>query len=500
MNITPLTPMRPRPVALLTPGYRLLHVITETGEETAHGPNAVHDLLTRLQGHVCYVEGRVLTMRHTTGARRWQASSWRGRATSIVLDGTTTRVLSLRGSIEGGPTGFADLLTFVRWCESHGVAAGSVSSMSWNLWRSTLPDNLSLAFTPSVAKRALFGGRQAAPEPRTYHSMVAWDIRSAYVHAMGSLGPYAKGLREVHPDTMLEAMTPGLAEATVSVDPNLPYAPLPARVCEGMIQWQWGFVSGVWPWRELAAASQLGCKVDVKRCWAPTETIDPFGEWSHVMAEGRRLPPGAARLAKMAGNALWGTLGMTGDSRATIRFEDDLGERPIVVSRPERNLPQATTAYVAAETSSRVRVRLLQEGLYSTSGKIVHMDTDGIILGSNRRHPVQSDGPGGWQPKRRMTTVEVRAPQLYRYRDTCDECVQSNSSDIIGGFWHYVCAGTTPQNAKGLFERGRTTNVAVLGYDTVLPQGHAQEADERARMQGEAMMVTRELLGEGLPR
>ena len=474
----PKRAMPPRPFALLTPGYRAVTVETVAGKFHFRGPKRCYSAISRLETHTVYVNGSITALRHTTGAKVWHGATWRGRATSMSLDGTTVVVQSLRGALEGSPDPFGELATAMAWFEAHGVRAGSMSGMGWALWRSTLTRDVVIAARPALGRAGLYGGRQEVRNhldgngnPRELSHMVAVDITGAYPHAMAS-APYATGLRRVDRSTPLDPTVPGMVEATVGVDADMPYRPLPLRLAADMIVFPHGYVTGIWPWCEVAAAIDLGCSVKVSKCWAPTGLDHLFGpDWSAAIAEARTLSPAAARIVKTAANSTWGMFGMRGDQRESLRWTDEAGLQPLRVPLAEVPLPHASTCHVAAETSARVRVRMLREGLYGAFASPVHVDTDGIIV---RRSSVRglptSSSPGEWRAKTTMARVDIRAPQVYRY--TCGK-----GCGIAHAKYHYVTAGTPPDLARSLFERMGDTGgwVSGNGIDIVLPTGSAND-------------------------
>ena len=465
MLVTPAA-RRTRPVALVTPGYRSLRVQTRDRDTSHRGDAAVHQALAELAGHAVYVEGGLLGMLHSTGADRWTATTWKGRATRLQLDGCRTVIYSLRGMLDGSYDKRADLLCATDWLAEQGVWAAGLSSMAWSLWRHTLDEPITLAGPPSVGHAALYGGRQEVREARAYQHMAAVDLSSAYPCAMASR-PIAATLREVSTSMRLDPERAGLAKAKVMVPMDLPHAPLPVRVSEGAIQWRWGMVEGTWTWGELAAARELGCDVKVERNFAPMEELSPFGRWYEVVSEGRQLPGFASVIVKGVANALWGMFGMSGDHKAVVRWADEVGEYPLVVERPNRRMPQASTAHVAAEVTSRVRCRLLEEGMYGMPADTVHVDTDGVIVRRSAAKGLpKKASPGEWRIKTQMAKIEIRAPQVYRYK--CDqECCDRHFKP---GNWHYVTAGVTGHHAADLFEKvDRPSRVAILDVDMVLP-------------------------------
>lgn len=462
---------KPRPYALLFPGYRHLSLEDQYGTTTADNPYAVSELLERYKGHELYVTGGLSSIRHTTGALSWEASVWRGRTTRMTHTSGAS-VTSLRGSVMT----LQALTEGLDWLHGHGIAPRSITSMAWALWRSTLPGEVSLSSDPRISRQALFGGRQEIREARTYRHMVSADIVAAYPYSMAQR-PYAGSLRRVSPATILDPHSAGMARATVYVDREAPFYPLPRRIAADVIQFAYGRVDGIWPWCELAAVKDLGFPVEVAECWAPAVELDLFSRWWELVQEGRNLPLGG-RLIKTVSNALWGIFGMRGTDRSLLRWTDDTGEESYEIPLEERKMPHARTAHIAAETASRVRTRLLLDALYAGgTGRPVHVDTDGIIVRKRSMLPGKPRmGPGGWRVKARMKRIEIRAPQVYRYE--CDKLC-----GVTHAPWHYVTAGVPPSMAPEIFRRmptGRHSDdpCRVPGYrgiDIVLAPGNAYE-------------------------
>jgi hypothetical protein len=395
----------------------------------------------------------------------------------MELDGTAVHVSSLRGALSGSDDPYGELVRALDWLCGLGVAPAAPSTMAWNLWRQTLTEPVSVGFDAEWGRRALFGGRQEISRPGTFKHMSSVDIVAAYPTAMATR-PYALDLAEVATSSRLDPEVCGLALARVSVPIDLPYPPLPIRRTVDMIQWCWGSVVGLWPWCELAAAAELGCRVDVLRCWAPAREADLFGPWWELVRTGRELGGGAARFAKMVLNALWGMFAMRGDNRTMVAWRDDAGTKSYTVAAENRRLPHVRLAHVAAETTARVRTRLLTEGLYGVRGTPVHVDTDGLIVRSSAPLPEPAgELPGEWRRKQKMLRVEVRAPQLFRW--WCSLCGEAHADG------HYVAAGSTPEQARHLFATtpaGRLQLSWRPGLDTVLPSAHFDDPIEGVKL------------------
>jgi hypothetical protein len=489
VKVAPPTRQRKaRPIALVDPGWHALRIQTLDGDEYIHGARACYDALTKLEGHAVYTTAGVMAMRTTTGAKAWEGSCWRGRTTTMALDGTKLKVMSLRGVLDGDPDPFGALELACRWFGQFGVGPGSMSAMGWALWRSTLTQEVELYAPGRITRPALYGGRQAVREPRSYQHMVATDITAAYPHSMAAR-PYALTLRKVSNATTLDPCLAGIMTGTISVPEDMPFGPVPYRVAPDMISFPRGQIDGTWTWAEAEAAEQLGCHVQVDTCYAPGITGDLFGAWWQLVQEARHLPGAASRFAKGAANSVWGLFGMRGDDRESIRWSDDAGVHPVRIDLDDRNLPHGSTAHVAAETSSRVRVRMLREGCYgigrSTNASPVHIDTDGIII---RRSAVAGMTtvavPGEWRIKTAMRKVDIRAPQVYRY-----QCGQGCGIDHRA--WHYSVSGVSAEAAESIFDRvGHAgTTVGFAGLDMVLPAFNISDPVQvaRARAAGDGM-------------
>ena len=165
------------------------------------------------------------------------------------------------------------------------------------------------------------------------------------------------------------------------------------------------------------------------------------------------MSPGGAKLVKALSNSLWGLFAMTGDNSGTLRWSDDHGKNAVSVDSKKKKLPQSNAAHIAAETTSRVRSRMLLEGLYGGENlepnHPAHIDTDGVIIPrtalSRFSKYMVGNQPGQWRVKQEIDRLEVRGPQLYRF--TC-------SPNCSHG-WHYVASGMTTRQAAAYFERSR---------------------------------------------
>ena len=467
MRISPLSPTKPREVALLTPGHRTLTVETTWGTSTYRGTQRIRQVLEQLKPFVCYVGRGVENMKLTTPASEWVMSTWRKSPISITHSLSGTRVLSLRSTLDRSLDPFSDLVRTLSWAREYGVSPGSVSSMAWQLWRASLDRSYTIGADPSVTRPAFFGGRQGIRRPAIFPDAESWDIKAAYPHAMRS-GPFALSLREVSTSTHLDPERAGIARASVHVPKGMPNPPLPVRIEDGVIMYQTGRLEGSWTWRELDAARRLGCDVEPLEVWAPAREADLFSTWFDMSSTGRRLPGESSRMAKAIANSLWGQFAMTGDGRGEIHWTDDRGKNEIVTDLDPRAMPQDWTIHIASEVTSRVRTQTLLEALSVRESSPLHIDTDGVIVESGSRTPDnQGDDFGQWRRKEAMSVIDIKAPQVYRFRRPGES------------IWHYVASGMPTDVAFMLWEKkelkqGWTSFLSR--YDVCLPSGASDDA------------------------
>jgi hypothetical protein len=436
-----------QPVALIRPGMKTMTLWSEDEPGGwVYGGNSIEKRLRTLEGHRIYCTTGVTSLRQVLDARSWTATVWKGRASSMRLDGTKVVVNNLRGALDASPDPWEDLNVFLGWLAKRGISPATVGTMATNLWRSTLSQPVVFDADPLVATPAFFGGRQEAT-PGNYRHLVHYDLRAAYPHSMSSGGPYAQGLRRCVVDPGFASVEPGLARASVNIDPHLRFGPLPTRAPdhpEVVLYPTDGTADGIWSLIELEEARHLGCHVYMHEAWLPTDYVRPFDEWWKVIQEARQLPGGAGVLGKMVGNTLWGTFAMEGELtqwKWSTKHGTDV-PKPVATPSERRNLPHTRTRHLAVETTARVRVRLTREGLYGSPVPPLHVDTDGIIVRGSAPIPTPAgDRPGQWREKWRSRVCEIVAPQTYRY--TCGQ-----GCNITHPKWHYISAGRTPAEAR----------------------------------------------------
>lgn len=428
MKISPLSkPMKPRRVALVVPHLGSLTLYTLEGERLLTGPEIPRGL-EPLKGAHIYCAGPLTRLRFCCDARWWTAHTWRRAASTMEIAGVS--IHPLRGTLDESPDPFEDLLEFLGWAQDYGVAAASLPTMAANLLRASLSSPIVPHSDPAVTKPAFYGGRQQAAPGVYKRPTVSYDLAAAYPAAMTS-EPYCLALVESRPGRHL--FTPGIqgvARATVKIPADLQWSPLPYRVAEEVVIWPHGDVEGTWTLGELALAHGLGCKVEISRAWVGRKPARFLDRWWAMMQEARALPGQAGKLGKIASNLLWGGWAMDG-WRGRWTWPTHTGTTPArcLEETEPLKLPHATLRHLAVETTARVRVKLLDEGLLNYP-EALHVDTDGVIVDAGAPAPTGE----GWRVKRTHDDLDVRAPQVYRYRTG-------------GGRWTYVAAGMSAEQA-----------------------------------------------------
>jgi hypothetical protein len=372
-----------------------------------------------------------------TDARQWTGHSWNGGLNKLVLDGGPT-CYPFGLNVRGMPTWDAIEQSFLlfRWLLHYGVIPGSVSSMSWRLWRARLDAPVKLARRRLLGERSFYGGRQEAPYPGDYRDCRYFDLTAAYPMSMAS---------EPYPSRIVSAGTClgdgcGFARATVTI-PRMEWCPLPVRLHRNALCYGWGTATGFWPWSDLRLARDLGSDVEIHESWQGADDVDLFSEWWGVVQDGRTVTP----LSKAVTSRLWGGFSLSQSTGYMVRWEDAAGKRKIRTPLQTRNAAIPTAPYIAAETTARVRDRLYREAIAGCDD-VIYCDTDAVITGGRLAPENVGLAPGQWRVKREMVRCEIRGPQCFRH--SCANCNQEHA------LWHYTVAGaSTADLAARIFDR-----------------------------------------------
>lgn len=388
-----------------------------------------------------------------TDARQWTGFSWNGGVNRLVLDGGPT-VYPLASTVRGMPTDVAIEQSFAlfRWLMGKAVIPGSVSSMTWRLWRATLDKPVRLSRRRILGMKAFYGGRQEAPYPGDYRDCRYYDMTAAYPTAMSS-APYPSELRSV--GSFLGDGV-GFARATVLI-PRMEWSPLPVRLKHKMLCYGWGTAHGFWPWADLRLARDAGCTVEVHESWQGVNDVDLFSEWWDVVKDGRTSCP----MSKSVTSRLWGAFSLGQSTGYMLRWPVADAKQSIRTRLQSRNVPIPTAPYIAAETTARVRSRLYREAMHSD---VIYVDTDAVITGGKAPDNIGQEF-GQWRIKNSMVRCEIRGPQVFRHE--CPTCNRDHAK------WHYVVAGApTPDHAMRVFDRTkRHAGTAWSPGQITLPAG-----------------------------
>lgn len=402
-----------------------------------------------------------------TDARYWSAKTWNGALMGLKMDGGPkitpfSRVFKGQAS----PMEMVETLTHLEnILKGYNVKLGSLSSMAWNLWRSTLDRPVTI-YGPNI-RDALYGGRKEALFPGEYKAVNYWDISAAYPNAQAE-EDYPLRLKEVSATSDISEGS-GIAYASVNI-PELPWGPLPVRISELATCYGWGKAEGWWTWRDLRTAKSVGVDVAIIASFAGLKPVNLFGAWWNEMAQYRKLSGFTGKMIKAITSTLWGQFALSQPDTEIVRWTDEWSKHRITVPERPRNVPHRFMVHIAAETTARVREKLWREGL-SLNGSM-YCDTDAVMTGKS----VQPTG-NNWSIKHEMVQVDIRGPQTYRHR--CSNC------GIDHPDWHYVVGGIgSPEAAERVFRREHRRHFIPLtgNFDGLaLPAMEIQQAKEVIR-------------------
>lgn len=458
MKIKPLDERRRnRPVGLVIDAYKSRGVYFAT-QDSLSWIDA--DRLRAFDG-IVYTFNRPSRLIAATDARQWTGYSWNGGINKLVMDGGPT-VYPLSTALRGTPGNteakIEAVYELLAWLLKRAVIPGSVSSMTWRLWRATLDTPVYLSRRRLLGTRALYGGRQEAPYPGDYQGCKYFDITAAYPTSMAAT-PYPSELREAGKHLGEGA---GIAQATVTI-PQMEWSPIPVRLSRNALCYGYGTAEGFWPWSDLRLARDVGCKVEVHESWQGVNDVDLFGEWWDVVTEGRRT----VALSKAVTSRLWGAFSLAQKTGNMIRWADEGGRMPIKAALSQRKGSIPTAPYVAAETTARVRDRLYRQGILGVPD-VLYVDTDAVINGGSTTPNNFGPLPGQWRMKASMVRCEIRGPQVFRHE--CPTCDRDHAK------WHYVVSGAPSEtHAIAAFNRTKRhkgqSPTAWLAGQVTMPAG-----------------------------
>lgn len=400
-----------------------------------------------------------------TDARAWEGKLWHNAVVSLKMDGGP-KIIPLRNIFEPDTTQYEILSTVAKiekLVNAAGVNLGSLASMAWGLWRSTLNRPVTV-YGPDV-RDVLYGGRKECILPGEYRSGEYWDISAAYPSAQAS-EPYALRLKEVTPNTSISDGM-GIAYAIVRI-PRLPWGPIPVNVGRRAVCYGWGNAEGWWSWRDLRLARNAGADVRIMLSYVGYNETDLFGEWWKQFSPLRKLAGYPGKIAKAITSTLWGQFALSDAASHRVRWMDEWGKRRLLVEQSNSKLPHRFAVHIASETTARVRQKLWSEGLQIPDA--VYCDTDSVICGKGATAP----GDGWIKKKGELLQIDIRGPQVYRY--SCIGCGDDHPN------WHYVVGGiSSKEGAERVFRREFRKHVIPLslGHDGLtLPAMEIEKAKE----------------------
>lgn len=430
-----------RIVFIVDANTSLLELCDERGGTTRYdGLNGVAALLA-LKGAAVYslVQPKQLIL--FRDARYWKVIVYHGRPTRLIFRDTVT----IYAFAPFGPDPQA-IMPFFDAMDDLGVSPFSLGTMASHSWRRTLPYEQWIQEWGNelAGRRSFVGGRKEAKSaPANYEGAHYLDLRAAYVSAMDA--PLPLHIRESKP----EWCDDGICYASVRV-PEQPWHPLPKRVSTGkrgtdFLLFGYGYTQGYFVVSELRnAVENFGVEAELIRVWQGYLFKPIFSDWVALAMDLRQLPGAAGKIAKQMTVKLWAIFAANPKWKLeTVLFLDRRGREREVTARKNGDYAAKTT-FLSSLIASRVRVQLLNE---LTPNGAVYVDTDGGILPRNVLVP-------GWDRKRVMDRVEIRAAQAYRWR--CPDCGISHNPSFIPEYlkdankpqqtWHYSIAGVPKDN------------------------------------------------------
>lgn len=381
----------------------------------------------RLLGHVRRYDGRPY--------------EWTYRGETVYL---------VRGLPRDAETAALALGTWRDWVESYGAEVAGMRRTSRSLLRATLRRSVPMPAAGGPPLPEVIGGRVECYVPAgEYERVLGVDMQAAYARTLGELcwrGWWSEVARPA-----LYRSDPGFPvfhDAEVRVPDLAGLGPLPVRQAApaGRVERWWGQIArdyptgatlrGIYADHELREALRHACDVTVHRTWIMAGEDQPFLPWWRAIVQGRDLPHGAGRLAKLTGNVLWGSF-LAGGGLRTETYADGPTLR-------ERTLPLAgtlgmpTDLALAESVTSWVRTRLLADVIRPNRHRVLSVHTDGAIL-SGHRMPAGLAALG-WRVKYRAPRLVFVGPQTYARTDR--EHPRT---------WHYVVGGIPELSVPDVF-------------------------------------------------
>lgn len=413
---------------------------------------------------------RLATSRKTGTLVCWdkEAIRWEVGGRSVIL---------LGGNPGDGENVLAGLVAWRDWVRDCGATIASIGGTARSLLRASLRRPLSVAWGEVPPLPEVIGGRRQAglPGGTAAGPFTTWDIQAAYTRVLGGLCYPPGGWVRI--DSQLPAADdprPAFARVEVTVPRDLRWGPIPRRHRtpppnpiarrQGRQEYPVGYrVRGVYAVAEVRAAERAGASVKVRDVWVmgARRPTYPFRSWLDLIEDGRRLPGYAGRLAKMTGNALWGTFVYSGE-RTRLSYET--GER---VETPDPVIGRGIPAPDLAElVNAQVRARLLDDLLVPYGEHVWSISTDGGIVDAKVTPTLPSD----WRVKERGSALFYITPTHYAWLEgerpglhlKLAGIPPDEQPDVFWGMWQGIDgAPRLPVDPRKMLGRDPRERVAV---------------------------------------
>ena len=372
-------------------------------------------------GEVLKYDGEISKWRKRT-PDGWKHTTWKNHKSEVSVSSSRSFPEEPNVALEA----YSD---WRDWIESYGGSiAGTYSSASWSLFKTTIRDGvwetpfngvpgighpLGGRLLPCKKERAAFEG-----------DIIQWDLYAAYSRRLGSLQFGGVGSRwiEVNKwinfDRMVERGICVYIEAEITLNESRTLGPLPIRRKEyhprpisNLSFPISGTIHGIWTYEECRAAIESGAIIKFKRGYYHHATGRKYhhDDWYRIIQEGRENLNGYARtLAKQTGNSLWGRYAMRIRPSKTVWRE---GNKRVWVKHPVRTLKRNQCMELADQLCGKIRSDLYRFAI-SANDCLIQGNTDGAWIEYERGWLPPNDD---WRIKHRTNRIEILDDATYRY-------------------------------------------------------------------------------------
>lgn len=287
-----------RPWAVITSaGMGGIEVLTEDGEIIR--ADRGNDSVWAIQDLVCnhdfsvYLAAWHNDLVRALGGRctghTWHRPGWGVRVTRIDIDAAKIYMLPDIAWGMSLPEAFKNMALFAHWVRANGAGMTSLGSITKNLLRANISNDIVGEAPKHLAARdAICGGRKETRFRGELRNVEYVDMTAAYVRALANLD---LPLRFEAQDRRSELEGQGFAIAKVVI-PESRWNPLPLRMEHDYVLWGYCHepVRGTWTFEDLRMAIDAGCKVRVLKAMKGTDILEgPFRRWGKVIESGRNI-------------------------------------------------------------------------------------------------------------------------------------------------------------------------------------------------------------------